>query len=558
MGQAGSRQRNSSGRLSMSTAGKSEVNLEISAGFFRISTDTVVYNITVLGGQETGATQVVRHILAEEKPPVPILAAPEPEAGDSALARLAVGAEGDDYYKTVSNDIFNDIGKLAKSLSSTMGEIPLEDRRRKRVELDEAGEKIEDAKNQLHDIVSMTEKATMEIMDQVEKVQNQTDGVKELLLSLKTHNAFQTEAIANGEACAQSAAVTMQNLQEKIGQANALIVALQESGGAVVEEASAGEVIDLAGAAPEMVKRTRYLFALDTIFQTMYELCTNEAVKTHITAARKKAGEIFDHHGFVDAMGEKIRDLAPDSDNFFTVPLSDVLSALLAACSDQKTQNLLKKMDINQTEIFLDQSLPLEVPLTEEIEEAAPAPAATAQPEAVQSNPDAPGGTAQVADPRVAELGGMLAESLALAGELTESLAQMRSGQVPGMSQMTIEDQNDIFKKIEDAFNVASAITDDISRITEALSFQDLSGQQILKIIKLLTDFQVHLLAIVVSFGSQLKTKEKNAGITVEESKRIAQEDVDRYLKSMTSEEVGGDGALDQNAVNDLLQGLGF
>ncbi|MHB1014222.1 MAG: protein phosphatase CheZ [Desulfurivibrionaceae bacterium] len=538
----------------MSTAGKSEVNLEISAGFFRISTDTVVYNITVLGGQETGATQVVRHILAEEKPSVPVLAAPEPAAAGTDLALLAGGAEEDDYYKKVSTDIFNDIGKLAKSLSSTMGEIPLEDRRMKRVELDEAGEKIEDAKNQLHDIVSMTERATMEIMDQVEKVQNQTDGVKDLLLSLKTHNAFQAAAVVAGEERGQSAAVTLQNLQEKIGQANALIVALQEDGGAGGGEVSGEEVLDLAEAAPEMVTRTRYLFSLDTIFQTMYELCTNETVKTHITAARKKAGEIFDHNGFVDAMGEKTRDLAPDSDNFFAVPLSDVLSALLTACSEQKTQNLLKKIDMNQAEIFLDQSLPLEVPPTEEIEEAAPVSAATAPPEASQVAPGATHGP----DQRVAEVGTMLAESLALAGELTENLARMQSGQASGMSQMTIDDQNDIFQKIEDAFQVASSITDDISRITEALSFQDLSGQQILKIIKLLTDFQVQLLAIVVSFGSQLKTKEKNAGITVEESKRIAQEDVDRYLKSMTTEEVGGDGSLDQDAVNDLLKGLGF
>ena len=537
----------------MSTAGKSEVNLEISAGFFRISTDTVVYNITVLGGGETGATQVVRQILAEEKLPVPVLAAPEPAMEGVAAALQAVGAEGDDYYKQVSNDIFNDIGKLAKSLSSTMGEIPMEDRRMKRVELDEAGEKIEDAKNQLHDIVSMTERATMEIMDQVEKVQNQTDGVKDLLLSLKTHSAFQTEAMAAaGEAGAQSATATLQNLQEKIGQANALIVALQESAGAGGEEA--GVVLDLAEAAPEIVKRTRYLFALDTIFQTMYELCTNETVKTHINGARKNAEEIFDYNGFVEAMGEKIRDLAPDSDNFFTVPLGDVLSALLTACSDPKTQNLLKKMNLNQAEIFLDQSLPLEVPPTEEIEEAVPASAEIPQPEAVQSESATPQGV----DPRVAEIGGMLAESLSLAGDLTESLEQMRSGQAPGMSKMTIEDQNDIFKKIENAFDVASAITDDISRITEALSFQDLSGQQILKIIKLLTDFQVQLLAIVVSFGSQLKIKEKNAGITVEESKRIAQEDVDKYLNSMTTGEVSGEGSLDQDAVNDLLKGLGF
>jgi len=535
----------------MSIAGKSEVNLEISAGFFRISTDTVVYNITVLGGQESGATQVVRHILAEEKAEVPALAQPAPEIGEMELPAQPGAAGGDDYYKKVSNDIFNDIGKLAKSLSSTMGEIPLEDRRMKRVELDEAGEKIEDAKNQLHDIVSMTERATMEIMDQVEKVQGQTDGVKELLLSLKTHQAFQAEMIANGEEGAQSAAVTLQNLQEKIGQANALIAELQEGGGAA---APSGEVLDLAEAAPEMVKRTRYLFALDTIFQTMYELCTNETVKTHITGARKKAEEIFDQNGFVEAMGEKIKGLEPDGDNFFTIPLSDVLSALLVSCSDQKTQNLLKKMDINQAEIFLDQSLPLEVPPTEEVEEAVPAAGAPAQSEEGAAIPAA----VQGVDPRVAELGSMLAESLALAGDLTESLAQMQSGQAPGMSKMTIEDQNEIFKKIEDAFDVASAITEDISRITEALSFQDLSGQQILKIIKLLTDFQVQLLAIVVSFGSQLKNKETNVAITAEESKRIAQEDVDKYLNSMTTGEVGGEGALDQDAVNDLLKGLGF
>jgi hypothetical protein len=44
----------------------------------------------------------------------------------------------------------------------------------------------------------------------------------------------------------------------------------------------------------------------------------------------------------------------------------------------------------------------------------------------------------------------------------------------------------------------------------------------------------------------------------VAESKRIAQADVDKYLNSMTAGEVGGEGALDQDAVNDLLKGLGF
>ncbi|MDP2003914.1 MAG: protein phosphatase CheZ, partial [Desulfurivibrionaceae bacterium] len=441
----------------MSTAGKSEVNLEISAGFFRISTDTVVYNITVLGGSETGAAQVVRHILAEEKSPVPSLAAPAPEAGDFDLARMAGEALDDDYYKKVSTDIFNDIGKLAKSLSSTMGEIPMEDRRMKRVELDEAGEKIEDAKNQLHDIVSMTERATMEIMDQVEKVQNQTDGVKDLLLSLKTHSAFQAAAVAAGEEGAQSASVTLQNLQEKIGQANALIVALQEEGDGAGEEAAAEEVLDLAEAAPETVTRTRYLFALDTIFQTMYELCTNETVKTHITGARKKAGEIFDSNLFIDDLGARIRDLAPDSDNFFTVPLSDILQALLVACLEPKAQNLLKKMDLNQKEIFLDQSLPLEVPPTEEVEESVSGSAGEME----------TGTQSQAADPRIAELADLMREGRDMAEILGQALDNIHATANAGLRMMFLEDQQDISAKIEEAFHVTASITDDVTRIME-------------------------------------------------------------------------------------------
>ncbi len=541
----------------MSTPSRSEVNLEISTGFFRISTDKVVYNITVIEGPETGANRVARQIVAEESPGGQGLppAAPEPQVD---LGKLTPGV-GDDYYKKISTDIFNDIGKLAKSLSTTMGEIPAEDRRLKRVELDEAGEKIENAKSQLHDIVSMTEKATMEIMDQVEKVQRQTDGVKELLSLLKNHPAFQV--MEAGEEGQPGPADTLQALREKLAQANSLAESLQagaEGSGAaeaLAEEppAESGESGETGQAAAGTT--SRYLFAIDTIFQTMYELCTNETVKTHISGARKKADEIFANDTFIESLNDKVKDLAPDSDNFFTVPLSDVLQALLTACADSKIQNLLKKMDLNQKEIFLDQSLPLEVPPTEEV--ALP-PAAQPEEEASVSPPAVASAPPLAADPRFAELAVMLAESQGLLAELESGLGEIPPCREMGMSVMSMADQIEIFSKIEAAFHVTTSITEDVTRITEALSFQDLSGQQIMKIIKLLTDFQVQLLAIVVSFGSQLKHKEEQAQITVEESKRLAQEDVDKYLKSMTTEEVGGAGTLDQDAVNNLLEELGF
>ncbi|MCJ7602836.1 MAG: protein phosphatase CheZ, partial [Desulfobulbaceae bacterium] len=126
-----------------------------------------------------------------------------------------------------------------------------------------------------------------------------------------------------------------------------------------------------------------------------------------------------------------------------------------------------------------------------------------------------------------------------------------------GDSTMTLEDQREIFKRIEDAFGSAANISSDVSKIAEALSFQDLSGQQIMKIIKLLSDFQIQLIALVVSFGSQLKHKEMNKDITVEECKKLAQEDVDSYINKLsgTSEEGG---TLDQSTVNKMLEEMGF
>ncbi len=502
---------------------KPEVNLEVSSGFFRITAEDAVYNITVLGGAESRATRMVERIVEVEKQAEAAAAPPPPGTGDN-------------FYKEVSGDLYRDIGALAKSLSVTMVRIPMEDRRMKRASLDEAGEKIEDAKSQLKDIVSMTESATMEIMDSVESIQSQTDSVKALLSFLKDHAAFQTAMggeAAGGEAAAGSS-VPVADLQAMIGQALDLIVGMQAADGAAVAPAP------VAAAAPEPGRR--YLFSKDVIFQTIYELCTNETVKGHITKARQQAEQLFVTETFLAEMNRQVSGMEPDGDNFFTVPLSGVLQSLLAACSEPKIQNLLKKMDAGQAEIFLDGNLPIEAPATEEVAVAAPVV-------------EAPVATAGVSDPRIGELAGILEQCLAATDRLAAPAASVP---VCG-SVMSREDQADIFAKIESAFGIASNICADVSKITEALSFQDLSGQQILKIIKLLGDFQVQLLAIVVSFGSQLKRKEEKPEITVEESKRLAQEDVDAYINKINVPAAAEEGGvLDQDAVNKMLEEMGF
>jgi len=465
---------------------KPVIKLELCEGSFRIPTNEAVYQISVASGAPMSATRVVEKIVETESDIPPAVL---PQSGD------------DDYYEVISKDVFNDIGQMAKSLSSSMMSLPAEDRREKRTELDEAGEKIEDAKAKLRDIVNITEKATMDILDQVEKVQGQTGEVKEALSFLKEHPAFQNAVTATDE---DEAAPL---LGDEIAGVRKMVAALDIPAGA-----SAGPV---------------YTFDVDTVLQTMYELCTNEAVKGHITTARENAEEIFDAADFAADLNRRIAGMSADEDNFLPVPLPELLGAMAANCSDPTTVNLLKNMDKNRAAIFLDNSIPLEANAEEE------------------------GGSE--------ESGGEGLEEILSRLDRIEEEARNRAPVAEGnVGVMSHEDQASIFAKIEEAFSKASGINVDTSKITEVLSFQDLSGQQIMKIIKLLSDFQVQLLALVVSFGSRIKGKEENRKLTVEESRKLAQEEVDRYLGDVEEDEEVDDGKLDQETVNKMLEEFGF
>lgn len=514
----------------MAETNKPEVNLEVSTGFFRITTEQANYNITVLAGYPGtfSPTRQVAPISVQE-----IGIEPSSREVDANLeCRSEALEEGEEYYKKVSQSLFSDIGKLAKQLSHTIMEIPAEDRLAKRVELDEAGERIEEAKNQLKDIVAMTEHATMEIMDRVDRVQAGTNDLKNLLSFLRDHSAFKVEEqldeeSQNSDADAQTGR-SVEDLRARLVAASELAATLNAGG-----EVGAQPPMTVAGP-------TRYLFQIDPVLQTMYELCTNETVKTHITAARKNAENIFSRDTFIDQISPKVGTL-PVEDGFITVPMPDVLRSLNEACSDKAIKNLLKNMESKMDLIFLDQSLPLEAPPVEEGTQtvAVEAPAASTQ--------------ASV------DLVAMLDEALGMVDELAARGGASGEAKALRMSGMSLEDQNEIFSKIESAFSAVSNISSDVFKITESLSFQDLSGQQILKIIKLLSDFQIQLLAMVVSFGSQLKNKEIHCNITAEESKKLAQNDVDAYLNKIvggTTE--SGSTLLDQDAVNNMLQEFGF
>jgi chemotaxis regulatin CheY-phosphate phosphatase CheZ len=494
---------------------KPEVFLEVGAGFLRIPTSEINYNITVI---DSGGSSTI------PVPSAPVVVAPSPVP--------AAVAAGDDFYEVISNDLYRDIGALAKSLSSTITDIPAEDRKQERATLDEAGDKIEGAKAQLRDIVEMTEKAAMDIMDSVENVQGQSDTVKTLLAELKEHKAFNAEG-AGEEVESES---EQSPLDDEVSRLSGNLDEVQ-----TMLKGLGGDAEPKAEAVPETKKIDRYLFDLDVIFQTLYELCTNETVKDHITDVRGKAGELFDVEAFQDKISVKAAKYEADSDNYFDVPMSDVFQSLFGVCSDKGTKNLLKKMDSGQGSIFLDQAIPVEAPEVAEVEVE------------VAGEPKAPSSSPVAID--IEPIAALLVEVQDGLSRVPD-MAPAGGGAPATSSAMSESDKLEVFAKIEAAFDVSATITTDVSKITEILSFQDLSGQQILKIIKLLGDFQVQLLAIVVNFGSQLKYKTENADLSIEESKQFAQEDVDKYIAEVPQDpEVG---TLDQDMVNSMLADFGF
>jgi chemotaxis protein CheZ len=124
------------------------------------------------------------------------------------------------------------------------------------------------------------------------------------------------------------------------------------------------------------------------------------------------------------------------------------------------------------------------------------------------------------------------------------------------------EEQEKLIAAIESTDKLIKNIIISISRILESLSFQDLSGQQIKKILSVLSSVQVQLLSMLVTFGVKLKKKGEYESLAVGEKEDLVHQEVDK-MKSKVSDDVWeaeeeGEGPLNQDAVDDLLAELGF
>ncbi|MDR3154815.1 MAG: protein phosphatase CheZ, partial [Deltaproteobacteria bacterium] len=320
-----------------------------------------------------------------------------------------------------------------------------------------------------------------------------------------------------------------------------------------------------AAAPPEpAAPAERVVFSLDEVFQTLYEFCTNEAVKEHIKKMRSDAaGGGFDEAGAAASLSELAASVGED-DGFYNFPIPDLLKRLYTHTASEENRTTLKKMNQTAGTIFLDQVLPVAGQKAE-----APAPAAAPAPQESAAGPPASGPAAAVKSALAglqAALGEL--EGLAAAGALPAAAGAEGAAAAPAAGAYTsilTSDRDAIVAAVESSEKLIRNTTRHLTKIMEALSFQDLSGQRIKKIVGMISDIQVQLLSMLVAVDTKIKAHHDSPEQRPpkEETEKFAQAEVDKMLEKLSAEpsELKGPGAenrLDQGAVNDLLSQLGF
>jgi len=109
----------------------------------------------------------------------------------------------------------------------------------------------------------------------------------------------------------------------------------------------------------------------------------------------------------------------------------------------------------------------------------------------------------------------------------------------------------DAIKVLNEQVDVLKMIEDRSLKMMEPLSFQDLVGQRIQRIIKLVRSMENKIEEMIVSFGIRLKRHKEDPNRTYEELNK----DVDRYMSELKGPQRTGEG-LNQDAIDDLLANL--
>jgi len=552
------------------------IAFELGVGEFRIVTPEAVYQIKVC------------HDLVEATRVDEDKSGPASPGGQNAEE-----AQPESFFQEISEELFDKIGRLARKLSVSVEELP---EQLDAPDLDETDQQLENAKGQLEEVVKLTEKASMTIMDTADLIQTDMDELRGQLDILQNLDLMAAQPPESGLSASDTPTPQVNICDkppidpaffDKLGELRIFIETLLNQ--AETEPPSAAEPVmtppapTAAEPEPEAVPPQAAVqtimvtrFDVDVVFQTLYELCTNESVKDHIKAMREAQQTAFN----TTAVADHLSELAPtvdEEDGFFNFPITAVLKSLYGATASEEYRLILKKMNQTAASIFLDSVLPIEGETTEvEIPaEAAPAPEAPPAEPVVETTPEPETDSPIEENAQVCSLDDLktiknlateieqLGSALAAPAPGNETVQVVEGG--PLYTSILTKDRDTIVATVTMAHTLIRQTGAHLTRILETLSFQDLSGQRIMKVVSLIGEVQMQLLSILISVNTKLKVHQETGTIEANSAtaEKMAQDEVDRALEKLSGGPSsllgpGAEARLDQGAVNDLLAQLGF
>jgi chemotaxis regulatin CheY-phosphate phosphatase CheZ len=491
-----------------------EVNLTLGQGDFSLRLNGLIMNVRL---KDSKGGQLTPHL--EVRPILPAAGgARESEAALPAPSRddptdTAQLAEEVAYYRQTSQEIYEGLGKLAKEINLSIQDLSL-------AEIIQSGmispgERLDQVRSQVADVLEMTEKATLNILNLVEHIQEDCLKVQGHLLHMANGNGGPQEG-GEKEADAGEQQETQALCSRLLSQGEALDRQLREH--------FQHTLPSLAEAPPQV--------HLTDILQILLEFCGTEAVKPHLKSVQAQHETLFQVEEAERALTHLAGEL-PQEDGFYQFPVDKVLEILKETCNDERMKELFTKLLASAAKIFPIATLPLEGQPLESASEAGP-----------QS------------------------EVIRLWQEFFQNFQQVVRNPHNGSSCPDVSGAEEGLREAaREALASVEHIHETLSRITEALAFQDLSGQRLLKVLKILRQLQVQVLTLLVAAGNKLKVRIEDKEITFTESEISAQKELDRMLHNFTqtSEDPAGlarvvaeQQPLDQEAINELLTSMGF
>jgi chemotaxis regulatin CheY-phosphate phosphatase CheZ len=479
-------------------------------GKFRLNLDGMSITIHLKNQRRE---QDAKEVAGKEKclPPAPAVQAAPASAEEEYLNADQLCAELD-YYRQVSQEIYEGLGKLSKDINLSIQDLSLAEIIQ--TAMGSPGEHLDQARNQVTDVLLMTEQATLNIMDLVDQIREDCQTVQSKLLSMKESQPPENLEEAAPEPVTDSDEQELWDLV--LSQAEEMDQLCGSMGSPGVPPSAGVPVL-----------------SLPDILQILLEFCTNEKVKQHLKAVQAKQDAIFRTTEAERALS-LLAAGAPVEDGFHQLPVEPLLNLLKSHCDDERVKELFTKMSSSADKLFPVPALPLEAQgVDEEFAE---------EPGDIQGNPE------------VAILWEKLHQNLKLLAEYRQTAA----GGAPASTGQPLGAAG-----VQEVLDTVDRITQSLSRIVEALSFQDLSGQRLLKILKIIRQLQVQVLTLLVAAGQKLEANLDDKAQPGQESD-LARKELDRLLSSVTppsdqeSAAAPEEQPLDQNAVNELLTSMGF